>query len=138
VTVLLATSPCCTSCRRDLAARDGADEADRVRVVDGTGEAPALAHVHAVEVDVHEPAQLAAFVEDEIGDRQRAKRVAHRRRIELEAILPAGFGREQGREEYYGRVPTSTDRIGGSCEAASCQLSPASGLTNTEPLCVPT
>ena len=53
-----------------------------------------LADVDAVEIDVHEPAQLAPLVEDEVGDRERAERIADRSRVELEAVLTARLGRQ--------------------------------------------
>ena len=96
-----------------------------------------LAHVDAVDVDVHERPDLAALVEDEVGDREGAERIGDRARLDLEAALPADLRSEHPREEYYCQSAASTERMGGSCDAASAQLSPPSADTNTEPLCVP-
>ena len=90
-----------------------------------------------VHVDVHEASQLAALVEEEVGDRQRPERLSDRRRRDLEATAAAGLGREERRQEDYGQEQTSTEKTGGSWLAASSQVSPASGETKTDPLCVP-
>ena len=57
-------------------ASDCSDHADRGLAADGRVEAALLAHVHTVDVDVDERPELAALVEQQVGDRQRAERVA--------------------------------------------------------------
>jgi hypothetical protein len=96
-----------------------------------------VAHVDPVYVDVHEPPELAALVEDEIGDREGLERGGDGIRLDLEPPLPAHLGGKHSRKQHYCQSAVSTERIGGSCEAASVQLSPPSLVTNTEPLCVP-
>src|SRR5206468_11057725 len=120
-----------------LAAGDCAGQADRSRPREGGLEALTVADVHSVDIDVHEPSQLAALVEDEIRDRKRAQGFCDRPGVKLEAALPAGFGREHPGEEDYGHTAASTERIVGSCEAASLQLCPPSAEAKTDPLCVP-
>ena len=101
-------------------------------------EAVALARVRPVDVDVHERAQLVALVEEQVAHRESAQRGADRRRLQLELFLPARLiGQQAGQEDGYCHSATSTDRIGGSCDAASIHSSPSFGETKTEPLWVP-
>ena len=101
-------------------------------------EAVALAHVLAVDVDVHERAERAALVEEQARDRQRAQRPRDRGGIGLEPRAAARLCRQERRQQDYGQSATSTERIGGRFRAVSVQvpLSPAP-RTQTEPPCVP-
>ena len=82
--------------RSELAARDRGDDADPALLAHGRAE---VADAVTVDVDVDERAHLAALVQEEVGDRERAQRVADRRHVELEAVLSARLGREKPREE---------------------------------------
>ena len=114
------------------------DDSDRLAAFELRFEAAALARVRAVDVDVHERAQLVTLVEEQVTHGKSAQRGADRRYLQLELLLPARLLREERRQENgYCHSATSTDRIGGSCEAASSHSPPSSGETKTEPLCVP-
>ena len=77
------------------------------------------------------------LVEDEVRNRKRAEGGGDGVRFHLEAALSADFGGQHARQQDYCQGAASTERIGGSCEAASVQLSPPSEVTKTEPLWVP-
>ena len=95
-----------------------------------------LADVLAIHVDIHEPPELAALVEEEIRKRQLAQRVIDGGGLDFELSLTARLRREQRRQPDYDHA-ASTESTGGSWRAISVQLSPASVEANTEPLCVP-
>jgi hypothetical protein len=123
--------------RPQLAAGDSTDEADFLGAAQRPVDSTRVAYVHPVDVDVHQLTQGAALVKDEIGDRERSERGGDRVRLDLEATLPADLRGEHSRQEDYRQSAASTERIGGSCEAASNQLSPPLWVMKTEPLCVP-
>jgi hypothetical protein len=116
------------------AAGDRGDEANLLGAVELLVDSTGVADVHSVDVDVHERPQRAALVEDEVGDRKRTKSVCDGVGLDLEAALAADLGGEHPRQQDYGQSAASTERMGGSCEAASLQLSPPSAETKTEPL----
>jgi hypothetical protein len=119
----LAASPCY-----------GGDEANLLAALERRVDAAALAHVRPVDVDVHERSQSAALVEDEVRDWKGAERRGDGVRFHLEAALSADLGGQHARQQDYRQVAASTERIGGSWDAASLQLSPPSEVTKTEPL----
>jgi hypothetical protein len=127
----------CSSKRALATPGDGAHEADLLGAGERPVESSGVAHVHAVDVDVHELAQRSALVEDEIGDGKTLERGGDRVRLDLEAALPADLRGEHPRQENDRQSAASTERMGGSCEAASNQLAPPSSVTKTDPLCVP-
>jgi len=89
-------------------------------------------------VDVH-PEMLdeqASLVEDQVGDRQRAQRVADGFRLDVEAPAPLRLSGEHVRNHYSNHGVTSTERIGGKCLTPSTHLSPSVSAKN-EPLWVP-
>jgi hypothetical protein len=81
-----------------VAARDSGNHPYFFDTVEWRVETLRPPRVFAVDVDVDERAELAALVEEEIGDRQRPQRVSDRRRLELEPALPARLFGEQGRQ----------------------------------------
>jgi hypothetical protein len=64
--------PAATGLALRSAACDGGDHADLLGAGELRIEAAALAHVLAVDVDVHERAERAALVEEQARDRKRA------------------------------------------------------------------
>jgi hypothetical protein len=120
-----------------LAARDRGDQADLLGSAEQRVDPARVAHVGPVHVDVHQRPQVAVFVEDEVGDGKRSEGGGDGFRLHLETALPAHFGGQHAGQQDYRQLAASTERMGGSCDAISLQLSPPSVVTNTEPLCVP-
>ena len=119
-------------------AGDGLNHAELLAACERRLDAVTAADVDAVDVDVDEAAQLAALVEEHVLDGQRAQRLAHLLRLQLEPTLPARLGREdRGQEDGHSSQCASTERIGGRLAAASIHSSPSLGDTHTEPPCVP-
>jgi hypothetical protein len=117
-----------------LAARDRRDDPHLSAGADRRRQVTLELLVHE---RVHERPQVAAFVEEEVRDRQRAECVAERRRVDLEPVLPAGLRREQAGDQNLGYGAASTERIGGSCDAASTQVPSRVESAKSEPLWVP-
>ena len=80
------------------AAGDRGDDADLRAVIECLVQAAAVAHVHAVDVHVHERTQLALLVEQQAANGELAQRLAGARCLHLEPVPPARLGREQGRK----------------------------------------
>jgi hypothetical protein len=119
-----------------LAAGDRRDDADLFGPLQARVEAVALAHVFAVDVDVHERAKGAALVEEQARYRKLAQRLHDRGGTGLEPRLAARLCRQERRQQDYGQSATSTERIGGRLPAASVQR-PSRERAKTEPLCMP-
>ena len=110
-----ASAPARSRSRRRLApAGDGGDHPDLMHTGERRLETVGQASILAVEVDVDKPAELAALVQQEIGDREGAERLSERRAFDFELPLTAGLLGDERRESDYDHSPTSTDRIGGS------------------------
>ncbi len=120
-----------------LAAGDSGDHAHFARRCERRFEPLGSPRVLAVDVHVDEPAQVAALVEEEVGDRKCAECVADGCPVDLELALPARLLSEEPGQLDYDHSPISTERIGGSWRAISCQSSPSEAETKTEPLWVP-
>jgi hypothetical protein len=71
--------------------RDGGDDEDLAGALDRGVEAGRIPAVVAVHIDVHEPAQLAALVQQQVGDGETAERIAHGRRLDLELSPTVGL-----------------------------------------------
>ena len=120
------------------AAGDRGDHANLLRAFKPCVEAVALAQVFAVHVDVHERAERAALVEEQVRDRKRVQRLRDRGRVGLEPGAAARLCRQERRQQDYGQSATSTERIGGRFRAVSVHVPPSPApRTQTEPPCVP-
>jgi hypothetical protein len=114
---------------RSLAARDSRDHPNGGLTVQRRRQAVTCPHVVALDEDVHEWPELALLVEEQVGNRERAKSFLGRRRVQLEAPASAGLRGQERREQDYCDWPTSIERIGGRLLATSTQSVPAVGET---------
>ena len=120
-----------------LAAGDSSYHSNRLAAAELRLEPVSPPHVAAVDVHVHQRAQLVALVEQQVPHRECTQGGADRGRLELELLLPARLlGEERGQENRY-HSATSTESTAGRCRTASIHSSPSFGETKIEPLFVP-